>query len=211
MKWFFYLLLSWFMIPLALAQENGVVEVSSQEFSLLLAMARHALTQGVVYQQKVDADQVADDFNLPPSLRRPAGSFVTLKKNGQLRGCIGTILPKQPLHQAVVNNALLAALQDTRFTPVQAHELSSLEVEVSVLSPLQEVAGPEAFQPGIHGVVMSKAGHQAVFLPEVAIEQGWNREQTLSHLSVKAGLSPDSWQSATQFFLFTSQHAGAPF
>ncbi|MBF0610594.1 MAG: AmmeMemoRadiSam system protein A [Magnetococcales bacterium] len=209
MKWFSWLLLPWWMISLALAQES--VEVSSQEFSLLLAVARHALTQGVVHQQQVDADQVADQFNLPASLRRPAGSFVTLKKNGQLRGCIGTILPKQPLHQAVVNNALLAALRDSRFSPVEAHELASLEVEVSVLSPLQEVAEPEAFQPGIHGVVMSKAGHQAVYLPEVAVEQGWNREQTLSHLSVKAGLSPDSWQSGSQFFLFTSQHAGEHF
>ncbi|MBF0310679.1 MAG: AmmeMemoRadiSam system protein B [Magnetococcales bacterium] len=196
--------------PLSNPSETGALP--DEQMRLLLQLARKALHQGVGGGgQGVNADQLVTGMALPESLHRRSGAFVTLKEKGELRGCIGHILPTQPLYRAVVENALNAALRDRRFHPVQSGELPLLELEVSVLSPLRPIPGPEAFEVGKHGVVLSKQGRQAVFLPEVAVEQGWTREETLSQLALKAGLPRDGWKTGASFQVFTSQSLSAPF
>jgi MEMO1 family protein len=148
---------------------------------------------------------------LPESLRARAGAFVTLKRHGDLRGCIGTIEPIMPLYEAVLDNGDHAARRDPRFLPVRPAELADLEVEVSVLSPQRPIASWEAFRIGEEGIILSKNGQRAVFLPEVATEQGWTREETLTYLSRKAGLPPDAWRSGADFAVFTTTKYTAPY
>ena len=131
-----------------------------------------------------------------------AGAFVTLHHGKNLRGCIGYIEGIKPLVDAVVENGRSAAVSDPRFSPVAAEELSSIEIEVSALTPLVPVARPEEIVIGRHGVVMVKMGRRAVFLPQVAPEQGWDRDTTLTHLALKAGLEPDAWRQGSEFLVF---------
>ena len=145
---------------------------------------------------------------LPPEARFKAGAFVTLKKRGELRGCIGTIMPEEALWEAVVKNAINAAARDRRFAPVAKEEAGEISIEISVLTPPREVKSPEEFTVGRHGILMEKAGRRAIFLPQVAPEQGWNREQTLDHLAVKAGLAPEAWREGTRFWVFEAQVFG---
>jgi AmmeMemoRadiSam system protein A len=119
---------------------------------------------------------------------------LTGKADGQLRGCIGSILGDRPLVDGVIANAANAALHDPRFEPVTPGEEPGLHLEISVLTPLQPVPGPGSIVIGRDGVLLEKDGRRAVFLPQVAPEQGWDVETTLRHLSLKAGLGPDDWK-----------------
>ncbi|MEW6681246.1 MAG: AmmeMemoRadiSam system protein A, partial [bacterium] len=135
-----------------------------------------------------------------------SGAFVTLHtKEGILRGCIGYILPHKPLYQAIIDNAISAAVHDYRFPQVSYGELSSLKIEISVLTPPKKIGTYTEIILGKHGVVLSKEGCSAVFLPQVALEQGWTREETLTHLSLKAGLPPDAWKKDCQFEVFEAE------
>ncbi len=143
-----------------------------------------------------------------------AGSFVTLNHKGKkagdpgrLRACMGVIEAAQPLADAVVQASVWAA-QDPRFPRLAAEELDGLDVEVSVLSPARRVAGPGAIVVGTHGVILEKGGHRALFLPQVATEQGWDRQTMLSHLARKAGLPDDGWREGARFEVFTAQVFG---
>ncbi len=141
-----------------------------------------------------------------PALYQSSGAFVTLKKRGELRGCIGNLSGQGPLIRTVQRMAIAAATEDPRFPPVTSNELPDLRIEISVLSPLEEVAGPEAIQVGLHGVVLVHGSHQAVYLPQVALEEGWDRETMLSHLAQKAGLPPEAWRDPeARFYVFTAQ------
>jgi hypothetical protein len=143
---------------------------------------------------------------LPPLLDRKQGVFVTLTKRGELRGCIGHMGADLPLGQATGMMALNAAFADQRFPPLGASELSEIDIEVSVLTPLLRVTGPEAIKIGRDGVVIRKSGRSAVFLPEVPVEQGWDRTALLTHLCTKAGLPADAWTSGAEFQTFHSIH-----
>ncbi len=140
-----------------------------------------------------------------PSLLAPQGAFVTLhtlpKKD--LRGCIGLLQPVGGLVDTVIH-AAVQVLYDPRFSAVRFAELAFLEVEISVLSPPQPVPAAEFIRLGEHGVILKKAGHSAVFLPQVATETGWGLETFLSRLAQKAGLPPDAWRSA-DLSVFTAQ------
>ena len=150
--------------------------------------------------------------DVPAELKMPAGAFVTLRRaDGELRGCVGYIKPRDPLYRAVVANGINAARNDWRFPPLQPQELKGLEVEVSVLTPPKPVDSYRDFKVGEEGVILEKDGHSAVFLPEVAREYGWTREQTLSHLAHKAGLADDAWQQGASFKTFRTQSFSAPF
>lgn len=149
--------------------------------------------------------------SLPPHLKEPSGAFVTLKRDGRLRGCIGYISPRKPLVEAVLENGVNAARNDRRFRPVAPDELGDLEVEVSVLSPPRPIHTYDQFLVGEQGVILHKGGRQAVFLPEVAVEQGWTREDALSHLARKAGLHEDGWREGASFEVFTSTKYSAPY
>jgi AmmeMemoRadiSam system protein B/AmmeMemoRadiSam system protein A len=175
----------------------------------LLALARATLRSHLVHDASLAhwfASTAPGDVH-----RALAGAFVTLnnvgeraRREGRLRACMGVIEAEQPLLEAVVR-AATSAVYDPRFPRVQASELGELELEVSVLSPCREVPGPEAIRVGEHGVVLSKGGRRAVYLPQVAPEQGWDRDTMLDHLARKAGLPTDGWHSGARFEVFTAQ------
>jgi AmmeMemoRadiSam system protein A len=122
------------------------------------------------------------------------GVFVSLHKGHQLRGCIGYIQPIEPLYEAVVKMAIAASTQDWRFRAVTLEELKDITIEITVLSELTPIHDISQIKIGTHGVQLTIGNHSAVFLPQVAEEQGWNREETLQHLCRKAGLSDDDWK-----------------
>jgi AmmeMemoRadiSam system protein B/AmmeMemoRadiSam system protein A len=141
------------------------------------------------------------------------GVFVTLSRKdpaevarqGKLRGCIGQPEPAFPLYYGTVQAAVDAALHDPRFSPVSGAELPGLEVEVTVLSPRRAIASPSEIRLGTHGVVLQKDGKAALFLPQVAPEQGWSVEQTLDALCEKAGLPRGAWKEGARLSVFTGQ------
>ncbi len=135
-------------------------------------------------------------------------SFVTLKDaRGNLRGCIGTILPVMPLDRSVITNAVSAASRDPRFPPVRAEELPGLSVEVTVLSPLEPLRDPNGITIGKHGLYLEKEGRSSVFLPQVPVEQRWDRNVYLEELALKAGLPKDGWRGA-KLYTFTAEVIG---
>jgi AmmeMemoRadiSam system protein A len=170
----------------------------------LLRLARAAVEAGVRGERAPAAAALAG--GAPPDCCAEArGVFVTLHRHGALRGCIGYIEGVRPLGEAVVENALSAAFRDPRFLPLTADELEGLSVEVSVLTPLRPVPGPAAIEVPRHGVVLSRDGRRAVFLPQVAAEQGWDRDTLLSQLALKAGLPRDAWRQGATFLVFEAQ------
>jgi hypothetical protein len=148
-----------------------------------------------------------------PEQEARQGVFVTLNRKdpadvareGKLRGCIGQPEPAFPLYYGTVQAAVDAALHDPRFPPVTGAELGRLEVEVTVLSPRKPIASPDEIRIGTHGVVLQKGDKAALFLPQVAPEQGWNVEQTLDALCEKAGLPRGSWKEGARLSIFTGQ------
>ncbi|MEI7903744.1 MAG: AmmeMemoRadiSam system protein A, partial [bacterium] len=139
---------------------------------------------------------------LGPGAQQRRGVFVTLKKHGDLRGCIGRMIPDKPLHELAGAVALQSALEDPRFRPVTLHELKNLEIEISVLTPMTPVPGADHIVVGRDGVLIRKGGLSAVFLPQVAPEQGWGRDEMLEHLCRKAGLLPGSWKQGATLLTF---------
>jgi len=137
-----------------------------------------------------------------PILREQRGVFVTLKKREDLRGCIGHMVGDRPLAEQVGAMALQSAFEDPRFSPVTLKELADIEIEISVLTPMKPVSGPNDIVVGRDGVLLRKGGRSAVFLPQVAPEQGWGRDEMLSHLSRKAGLPADAWKEGASFQTF---------
>ena len=133
------------------------------------------------------------------------GGFVTLNKRGDLRGCIGEILPRREIWKVVREQALNAAFNDPRFPSLTAQELAEIEIEISILTPPKPVDSWRDIVIGKHGMVLSKAGRSSVFLPQVAPEQGWTLEETLTHLSQKAGLPRDAWKDGATFLVFEAQ------
>ncbi|WP_448384558.1 AmmeMemoRadiSam system protein B [Desulfosoma sp.] len=143
---------------------------------------------------------------LPMSLREPRGAFVTLKRHGQLRGCIGQIEARQPLAHTVSRMASAAAFQDPRFPPVTPEEWDDLELEISVLSPLEKLDDPTQVRVGTHGLVLRKGSRSGLLLPQVAVEQGWDRETFLRQTCRKAGLPPEAWRDPdTEIYIFTAE------
>jgi AmmeMemoRadiSam system protein A len=141
----------------------------------------------------------------PGNLAMPAGAFVTLHRRGRLRGCIGRIEPIEPLADVVAHCAAAAAEEDPRFSPLQADELVELEIEISVLSPL-EAATPEEVEPGRHGLVVSKGLRRGVLLPQVAVQYMWTRERFLEETCHKGGLETDAWtHPETRIEIFTAE------
>jgi AmmeMemoRadiSam system protein B/AmmeMemoRadiSam system protein A len=137
-----------------------------------------------------------------PNLLVNKGAFVTLKKRGQLRGCIGFIEPVLPVYQTVIQAALYAASRDQRFPPVTAEELKSLEVEISVLSPLKKIKNLDLIKVGKHGLVISKGNKRGLLLPQVPVENRWSRETFLQQACLKSGLPPDAWKQGADIYIF---------
>jgi len=185
--------------------EPLVLDLEGQR--LALKMARQTMEHYLENRRLPDEKLLGVPESGP--FRETWSVFVTLKKHETLRGCIGHIFPVQDLWLDIRENAIAAAFHDPRFPPVTADELPGLTVEVSVLTKPREISGPEEFIVGRHGIVLNAMGGRAVFLPQVAPEQGWDRETTLTFLSRKAGLPPDAWKSpSAKFEVFEAQVFG---
>ncbi len=187
------------------AAAGAKTELDKPSQEELLRLARQTL---VSFLEKRETPEVKVEN---PTLQEPQGAFVTLRtKEGQLRGCIGTFEAKDPLWQVVQKMAISAATQDPRFVPVTRSELDSLKIEISVLSPRQRVSSAEEIVLGKHGVWVEKGGRSGVFLPQVATETGWSKEEFLAQLcSQKAGLPAQCWQDRdTMLYTFEAQIFG---
>lgn len=141
---------------------------------------------------------------LSPAAGQKRGVFVTLKKRGVLRGCIGRMIPDMPLPELVGAVSLQSAFEDPRFSRVTLSELDGLEIEISVLTPMIAIPNADHIMVGRDGVLIRKDGRSAVFLPQVAAEQGWRREEMLEHLCRKAGLPPESWKQGAELLTFAA-------
>jgi len=180
---------------------------NERERKLLLEIARKSIVSSVTKKTLPEIESAT----MPARLMEPRGCFVTLTEKGELRGCIGHLVPREPLYQAVVDNARSAALEDMRFPPVRASEIDRLHIEISVLTVPQKLdfASPQdllnKLRPGIDGVVLSSGPLQATYLPQVW-EQLPDKESFLTHLSQKAGGSPWLWKSpGTEIRLYQAE------
>jgi AmmeMemoRadiSam system protein A len=150
-----------------------------------------------------------------PQLNAHCGCFVTLKNHDELRGCIGQFISDKPLIELIVDMATASATSDPRFfgNPVTPAELEDLDIEISVLSPLKKTDDPLSLRLGIDGIYIKRGCTSGCFLPQVATETGWNKEQFLSYCCAhKAGLPANAWKDpATEVYLFTAEVFGSPF
>jgi len=191
-----------------------VNELNAGECRILLRLARASLDDAV--RGVTTVAPLVEQLTLTPRLQEPRGAFVTLKlpprsEGGArtLRGCIGTIVSERPLFRNVVEVAAKSACADPRFSPVPPEELAGLHVEISALTPLVPVAGPDEVRAGVDGVQLSKGSAGAIFLPQVAAERNWGVEELLTQLALKAGLPKDGWVGA-RLSVFQAQVFGDP-
>ncbi len=180
------------------SQAAADVPLTAEDRKALLELARHTLERWFA----TGTVPLARGFS--PAAWRPQGVFVTLTERGELRGCIGHMAEDMPLAQTVEAMTLAAAFEDSRFAPLEASELKDVEIEISVLTPLRKVAGPQDVVLGRDGVQIRKGGRAAVFLPQVATEQGWDLDALMENLCLKAGLARDAWKSDAEFWTFRS-------
>jgi len=183
--------------------------MNEQQKQILLRTARD--TVEAVITRKPLPKPAADD----PELNARCGCFVTLKNHGQLRGCIGQFTSEIPLLELVVEMAKASATGDPRFfaDPITADELEQLDTEISVLSPLKRTDDPLSLRLGLDGIYIKKGTASGCFLPQVATETGWTKEDFLSYCCAhKAGLAPDAWKDPdTEVYLFTAEVFGSTF
>jgi hypothetical protein len=153
----------------------------------------HRISRSAI-EAALDGGSYHPTEKLTGTLSIPCGAFVTLKKKGGLRGCIGHIVGHYPLAETISQMAVAAALQDPRFPPVTRQEWSAIEIEISVLTPLKEITDPTAIEVGRHGLYIQKGDRSGLLLPQVATEYGWDRLKFLEQTCRKAGLPTDAWK-----------------
>ncbi|OGV82608.1 MAG: hypothetical protein A3K18_08175 [Lentisphaerae bacterium RIFOXYA12_64_32] len=182
----------------AAAASESAFPLTDEDKALLLRLARESIRSRLEdSKQETPADET-----LSALLKTDAACFVSLHIGASLRGCIGCLEAREPLFRNVIRYARGAAFEDPRFDPVTAAELDRIDIELSVLTPRRSIASPEEFIIGKHGIILVKGRREAVFLPQVAPEQGWDRDTTLTHLALKAGLRPDDWRRDATFYVF---------
>lgn len=164
--------------------------LTDEERAALLAVARQAVMRRVT-----GIDEIAGGA----AVERPGCAFVTVRCDGQLRGCLGTTDATRPLGEVVARCAAAAACEDPRFAPLALDELPRVDIEISVLGPVERVTDPSTIEIGRHGLLVGEGGRQGLLLPQVAPEHGWDRETFLRHACLKAGLEPDGWRSAAVY------------
>jgi uncharacterized protein len=178
-------------------------ELSPREREILLAIARQAIEEYVRtgrYEVEPREEKI---------LNTRSGCFVSIKQNGQLRGCIGNFQSELPLFKEVAEMAVASASKDPRFYPMQANELDNFNLEISVLSPLQKIESIEELQVGTHGIYLEKSFHRGVLLPQVAVEHDWDRDTFLKQTCIKAGLPTNAWQTEdAEIYIFSAQVFG---
>ena len=180
--------------------EQAKPEYSADERRLLLQLAHDAVAAAI---EKRELDLTAPSEHLAE--RR--GAFTTLHEQGELRGCVGYVIPMYSLYRTIAETAVAAAFNDSRFMPVRADELSRLQVEISVLSPIQPI-DPEEVEIGRHGLIITYANRRGLLLPQVPLEHHWDREMFLRQTCVKAGLPTDAWEHGAKVEAFTAEVFG---
>jgi len=173
--------------------------LNKEEQQKLLEIARGSI------KSALEGNKIPEFNDVSANLKELGGVFVTLNKRGKLRGCIGYPEAVLPLYQAVSQAAISAALKDYRFPPVTSDELSDIDIEISVLSPLEQVSDTNKIEIGKHGLVIRKGIYSGLLLPQVATEYGWNREEFLERICEKAGLPRGAWRDNAELFIFSAQ------
>lgn len=174
--------------------------LSEAEKKFLLQLARDVIST-MVKNENYESPEFYSE-----TLKKEFGVFVTLHKNGELRGCIGYVEGIRPLQTAVEDMALSAAFKDPRFPAVTAEELNAIEVEISILSPLQEIRDIKEIEVGTHGLLIEKDYFRGLLLPQVAVEHHWDKETFLKYTCSKAGLPSDAWKDAsTKIKIFSAE------
>ena len=185
-------------------QEKETGMFNHQQRKELLKIARdaiiHNLKTGKTLAVKVDDEALKQDM----------GAFVTLHKGGQLRGCIGNMVARGPLYLAVRDMAIAAAVEDPRFSPVRLEEMDDIDIEISALSPMERIDDYERIEVGKHGVMVRTGWRSGVYLPQVATETGWTREEFMNSLCAhKAGMPMDAWKTGgCEIYIFTAEVFG---
>ena len=182
-------------------RQGETMLLNNEQRKKLLEIARRSIETYLKTGKKLEVAET------DPALLKDMGAFVTLRKDGELRGCIGHMVGSQPLYLTVRDMAIEAATGDPRFSPLNLAELKDIEIEISALSPLEKVDSADKIQMGVHGVIVKRGFHSGVFLPQVATETGWSKEEFLSNLcSHKAGLPADAWKDpSTELYVFTAE------
>ena len=189
-------------------------ELTEEDKEQLLTLARKSIVYALERQRLPETSELS--VTISDTMKDTRAAFVTLKKvpalqkdgktgpqkNSQLRGCIGDIFPQRPLYKSVIINAINAGINDRRFPRVTIAECNDITIEISALTAPKPIVSPDDIRIGIDGVVLNKNGRSAVFLPQVAPEQGWDVNQMLTRLSLKAGLPADAWKEGANFLVF---------
>lgn len=181
------------------ASNDTSIALKPSDKKEMLAFARETISRILL----TDTAPLARRFN--PRLQQKRGVFVTLKKHGMLRGCIGRMVGDEPVGKLVGTMAIQAAFNDRRFSQVTADELKDIEIEISLLTPMKQVAGAADILVGRDGVLLHKDMRSAVFLPQVATEQGWSRDEMLDNLCRKAGLDNGCWKENARLSTFQDE------
>jgi AmmeMemoRadiSam system protein B/AmmeMemoRadiSam system protein A len=182
------------------AAEQAPFSLTAEEKSELLALARKSAEYAVQTHKAYEPPAIASE-----TLNREYGAFVTLTEDGMLRGCIGYTSAIKPLYITVRDTAAYAALRDPRFRPVSVAELSQLQYEISVLSPLRRVTDIQQIKVGEHGLLMKNGEYEGLLLPQVPVEQKWDRQKFLEETCIKAGMRSACWKDEdTDIFMFTA-------
>jgi AmmeMemoRadiSam system protein A len=178
-------------------------ELNTHEQQVLLAIARQAIIHGV---------QTGQEYVEPREekvLNQRNGCFVTIKQNGELRGCIGNFQSELPLFKEVAQMAQASATKDPRFYPLKETDLDNFSLEISVLSPLEKIEEIDEIEIGKHGIYIEKSFYRGVLLPQVALEHNWDRLTFLQQTCLKAGLPTDAWQADdADIYVFSAQVFG---
>jgi AmmeMemoRadiSam system protein A len=182
--------------PIAVEQS----EFSPEERTLLLQLAHESIISALEGRE-IPLDSPT------PHLAEPRGAFTSLYLHGELRGCVGYVLPVGSVYRTVIDTARAAAFEDTRFYPVTLEEARQLEIELSILSPPRAIA-PDEVEVGRHGLLISMAGNRGLLLPQVPMERDWDRVVFLEQTCRKAGLPSDAWRRGAVIEAFTAEVFG---
>ena len=185
--------------------DSVIFEISADDRVRLLRLARRSFEARVRREATPAAERGG-------ALDLQCGAFVTIHRAGDLRGCLGRLEPNAPLADTVAHLARAVADSDPRFQPVTIDELSSISLEISVLTPWREISDVAEIEVGRHGLILEHGYRRGLLLPQVATEHGWDRETFLDHTCIKAGLAPGAWRCGARVLAFEAvvfgEHAG---
>lgn len=166
----------------------------------MLSTAREVITS-CAKNEKIKVNDALLNINY-----EPMGVFITLRKNEELRGCIGYVEGNKPLYESIPEMSEAAATRDPRFDPLKEDEIEDINLEISLLSPLEKIESPEQVEVGKHGLVIKRGDNRGLLLPQVATENNWDRTTFLEHTCLKANLQPDSWKDKEiEIYIFSAE------